>query len=47
LRRAWAQGTRDPRTLARRFGVTQAAVKLRLLQLGLIEPTSHCLTDGA
>jgi Zn-dependent peptidase ImmA (M78 family) len=47
LRRAWAQGTRDPRTLARRFGVTQAAVKVRLLQLGLIDPTDLCLAKEA
>ncbi|MDQ1249480.1 MAG: hypothetical protein QG597_3855 [Actinomycetota bacterium] len=43
LRRIWASGVRDIPLLARRFGVTRAAMYLRLLQLGLIDPTSHHL----
>ncbi len=47
LRRAWSQGTPDVRTLARLFGVTPAAVTARLLQVGLIDPTSHHLVREA
>jgi Zn-dependent peptidase ImmA (M78 family) len=43
LRQAWADGECDVQALARRFGVTPKAIRLRLLQVGLIEPTSHCL----
>lgn len=43
LRRIWASGNRDIPLLARRFGVTRAAMHLRLLQLRLIDPTSHHL----
>lgn len=47
LRLAWAEGIRDCRVLAVRFGVTPEAVKVRLLQVGLIEPTSFCLAKEA
>lgn len=47
LRRAWSQDIRDGRTLARLFGVTPEAVKVRLLQVGLIEPTALCLAKEA
>lgn len=47
LRRAWSQGNRDTRTLARLFGVTPAAVKVRLLQVGLIDPTALCIAKEA
>ncbi len=47
LRRAWFQNVRDGRTLARLFGVTPEAVKVRLLQVGLIEPTALCLVKEA
>ncbi len=43
LRQAWADGVRDVRVLARRFGVTQQAVNVRLLQIGLIDSTSRYL----
>ncbi|HEX9414902.1 MAG TPA: ImmA/IrrE family metallo-endopeptidase [Ktedonobacterales bacterium] len=43
LRMAWADGVRDVRVLARRFGVTPQAIRVRLLQIGLIEPTSRYL----
>jgi hypothetical protein len=43
LRLTWAAGERDTRVLARRFGVTPQAVMVRLLQIGLIEPTSRYL----
>jgi Zn-dependent peptidase ImmA (M78 family) len=47
LRRAWSQGIRDVPTLARLFGVTPAAVRLRLLQVGLIDSTSTYLAKEA
>jgi Zn-dependent peptidase ImmA (M78 family) len=47
LRQAWAGGERDVRALARRFGVTPQAVMVRLLQVGLIEPTSRYLAKEA
>jgi Zn-dependent peptidase ImmA (M78 family) len=47
LRMAWAAGMRDVPGLARRFGVTPQAVKVRLLQVGLIEPTAWCLAKEA
>jgi Zn-dependent peptidase ImmA (M78 family) len=47
LRQAWAEGIRDVRMLARRFGVTPQAVMVRLLQVGLIEPTSRYLAKEA
>jgi Zn-dependent peptidase ImmA (M78 family) len=47
LRKAWAEGVRDVHVLARRFGVTPQAVKVRLLQVGLIEPTSLYLAKEA
>jgi Zn-dependent peptidase ImmA (M78 family) len=47
LRQAWAEGMRDVRVLARRFGVTRQAVKVRLLQVGLIEPTDLYLPKEA
>jgi Zn-dependent peptidase ImmA (M78 family) len=46
VRPAWADA-RDIRILARRFGVTPQAVLVRLLQLGLIEPTSRYLVKEA
>jgi Zn-dependent peptidase ImmA (M78 family) len=47
VRQAWAAGERDSRVLARRFGVTPQAVMVRLLQLGLIDPTSRYLAKEA
>jgi Zn-dependent peptidase ImmA (M78 family) len=47
LRQAWAEGLRDVPGLTRRFGVTPQAVKVRLLQVGLIEPTAWCLAKEA
>ena len=47
IRKAWAEGTRDATALSRRFGVTPQAVKIRLLQVGLIEPTSRYLVNEA
>jgi Zn-dependent peptidase ImmA (M78 family) len=47
LRQAWTSGIRDANTLARRFGVSPQAVKIRLLQIGLIQPTSHYLAKEA
>jgi Zn-dependent peptidase ImmA (M78 family) len=47
LRQAWTEDVRDARDLARRFGVTPQAVKVRLLQVGLIQPTALCLAKEA
>lgn len=47
IRKAWADGERDVRVLARRFGVTPQAILVRLLQVGLIEPTSGYLLREA
>ena len=44
LRQLWMSGERDFHELAGRFGVTTKAIRVRLLQVGLIEPTSHYLT---
>lgn len=46
IRQAWLEGIRDASALGRRFGVTPQAVKIRLLQVGLIEPTSRYLAIG-
>jgi Zn-dependent peptidase ImmA (M78 family) len=47
LRQAWADGVREDKVLARRFGVTPQAIKVRLLQVGLIEPTDLYLAKEA
>jgi Zn-dependent peptidase ImmA (M78 family) len=47
LRQAWKEGVRDVPTLARRFAVSPQAIKMRLLQVGLIRPTSHYLAKEA
>lgn len=43
LRAAWRSGVHDASKLGRLFGVPRRAIKLRLLQVGLIEPRSHYL----
>jgi Zn-dependent peptidase ImmA (M78 family) len=47
VRLAWRTGMHDPRALARHFGVPPYAAVVRLLQLGLIPPTSRHLTREA
>jgi Zn-dependent peptidase ImmA (M78 family) len=47
LRQAWSSGMRETNALARRFGVTTQAVTVRLLQIGLIQPTDDWLMKGA
>jgi len=47
LRRAWTSEIRDTHALARRFGVTPQAATVRLLQVGLIQPTDASLMRGA
>lgn len=42
VKRLYGQGVQDHRTLARRFGVSQAAMRVRLLSLGLEEPAARC-----
>ena len=38
VKRAWASGVQDPRTLARMFDVSAAAIRVRLDQIGLSVP---------
>jgi Zn-dependent peptidase ImmA (M78 family) len=47
LKRSWTTGTQEPRVLARQFDVSKQAMEVRLLQIGLTEPRSRCLTIGA
>jgi Zn-dependent peptidase ImmA (M78 family) len=42
LKRAWVDGPQDLRKLARRFDVSVQAMQVRLLQVGLIEPSPRC-----
>jgi Zn-dependent peptidase ImmA (M78 family) len=42
VKRAWVSGTQDVRTLARRFGVSQMAMQIRLQVIGLAEPPARC-----
>jgi Zn-dependent peptidase ImmA (M78 family) len=46
VKRSWTSGTQEPRTLARQFDVSKQAMKVRLLQIGLIDPEARCLTVG-
>lgn len=46
VKRAWGTGTQQLPTLARRFGVSQAAMRVRLLQTGLVEPPPRCYGRG-
>ncbi|MBK6871341.1 MAG: ImmA/IrrE family metallo-endopeptidase [Kineosporiaceae bacterium] len=41
LRAAWRSGTRDQGALAKRFGVSRKAIRIRLLQVGLVDAKSH------
>jgi Zn-dependent peptidase ImmA (M78 family) len=45
--RAWTTGSQNPRTLARRFDVSLQAMRVRLEQIGLVEPEPRCLTGAA
>jgi Zn-dependent peptidase ImmA (M78 family) len=42
VKRAWVDGHQDIRGLAKRFQVSQAAMQVRLLQIGLLEPAIRC-----
>lgn len=42
VKRAWASGTQDLPNLAARFGVSTAAMAVRLSQLGLIDGAARC-----
>lgn len=42
MRRAWTSGIQGLPALARRFGVSQSAMHVRLLQMGLIDPPARC-----
>ena len=47
LRQAWAKGIRDEPDLARHFVVSREGVRVRLLQVGLIQPTDLYLAKEA
>ena len=47
VKRAWATGTQDVRTLAKDFDVSQAAMQVRLHQLGLTTPRRRHATRAA
>lgn len=42
IKSAWGSGTQQLPALARRFGVSQSAMQVRLLQTGLIDPPPRC-----
>ncbi len=42
LRADWADGIQDITRLAKRYDVSRAAMRVRLSQLGLLEPTPRC-----
>lgn len=42
LRADWADGLQDIAKLAKRYDVSRAAMRVRLSQLGLLEPTPRC-----
>lgn len=42
MRRAWTSGIQRLPALARRFGVSQSAMQVRLLQMGLVDPPARC-----
>ncbi len=44
LKRSWATDTQDVRTLAGQFDVSQMAMRVRLMQIGLAEPPVRCGT---
>jgi Zn-dependent peptidase ImmA (M78 family) len=45
LKRAWVNETQDQRKLAHRFNVSNQAMQVRLLQVGLIERQARCLME--
>jgi len=42
VKRAWTRGQQSTRNLARDFDVSQAAMRVRLLQIGLIQAGERC-----
>jgi len=46
VKNAWASGDQDIAGLAQRFGVSAAAMKVRLQQVGLLAPTARCLSPA-
>lgn len=42
VKRSWGSGLHDLRQLAGAFGVSQTAMKIRLLQIGLIDAGARC-----
>ena len=42
VKRLWGDGLQNPTRLAQRFDVSLQAMQVRLLQIGLVEPSSRC-----
>jgi Zn-dependent peptidase ImmA (M78 family) len=42
VKRLWASGVQELPALSRRFGVSQAAMQVRLMQIGLAGPSPRC-----
>jgi Zn-dependent peptidase ImmA (M78 family) len=42
VKRAWVNGEQTPRNLARQFDVSQAAMRYRLRQIGLVQNDARC-----
>lgn len=42
VKRLFCQGVQDVGTLAKRFGVSRAAMEYRLVSIGLVEPKGRC-----
>ncbi len=42
LKKAWTSGTQDPVRLAQQFDVSRAAMRVRLLQIGLADQPGRC-----
>jgi Zn-dependent peptidase ImmA (M78 family) len=47
LKKAWCSGTQDVRPLARQFNVSNQAMQVRLLQIGLLDPAPRCQVPTA
>ncbi len=46
VKRAWTTGSQDLRSLADRFQVSLDAMRIRLEQIGLVEPVGRCSTES-
>jgi predicted transcriptional regulator len=46
VKRSWGSGMQDIATLARHYAVSQSAMRVRLLQTGVMEASPRCLGEG-